>query len=150
MFTNMRKITPLFVIYVLLNLILFFLSKPFSVTDKISVYALVFLFLQFVHSLEEQLNDFHSKWPLMKITRTQFELFEIGFQTFWFLPFIFHNFIGRDVLLWFFPLLMFANGVWHIIWFWFFEKGKRYVPGLLTAPLFILIFIQMYLDLLNK
>lgn len=146
----MKKVTPVFVGYMVLNFFLFYVAQPYTLHDNASKYALGFLFLQFIHSLEEQLGDFHSRWPLMKISRTQFAIFEILFQFFWFLPFLFKDFMARDVMLWVFPLLMFANGIWHVIWFWFFEKGKRYVPGLLTAPLFIVLFIQMYLTLLNK
>lgn len=144
----MKKVTPLFVGYILLNVFLFCIAQPFSLHDNLTKYALGFLFLQFIHSLEEQLGDFHSRWPLMKITRTQFATFEILFQLFWFLPFIFANFTGRDEMLWFFPLLMFANGIWHVIWFGFFEKGKRYIPGIFTAPLFIILFISMYQGLI--
>lgn len=35
-----------------------------------------------------------------------------------------------------FLLVMFANGIWHIFWAW---SEKRYVPGLVTAPLHIII-----------
>lgn len=84
----------------------------------------------------------------MKLSAQAFALFEVFFQLFWFLPFVFSKFPGRETMLWFFPLLMFANGVWHVVWFGFFEKGKKYVPGLLTAPVFIFVFIAFYLEIL--
>jgi len=39
---------------------------------------------------------------------------------------------------------MFANGIWHIVW-WAIEK--KYVPGLLTAPLHLIAFIYFYFSL---
>lgn len=84
----------------------------------------------------------------MKVTGLQFAVFELVFQLVWMLPLFLSNFPGRDSMLWFFPLLMFANGVWHIVWFWFFEKLKRYVPGLITAPIFVIAFVIMYLNYL--
>jgi hypothetical protein len=39
---------------------------------------------------------------------------------------------------------MFTNGIWHIAW-WGIEK--KYVPGLVTAPLFVIAFSIFYYQL---
>ncbi len=55
------------------------------------------------------------------------------------------QFPNRDYLMGFFNVLMFANGLWHIAWF---GIVKKYVPGLVTAPLFIITFLIFYFQIL--
>jgi len=47
----------------------------------------------------------------------------------------------RLQLLAFFLALMFANGVQHIVWA---GSVKRYVPGLITSPIHIVLFLIFY------
>ena len=136
------------IIQAILVPVLFYVSGPLSSRSGVEYYFMVFVFLQFLHSQEEQWSNFHERWPYMKVTGLQFAVFELVFQLVWMLPLFLSNFPGRDSMLWFFPLLMFANGVWHIVWFWFFENLKRYVPGLITAPIFVIAFVIMYLNYL--
>jgi hypothetical protein len=58
--------------------------------------------------------------------------------------YFFGDFPLREPLMASFNILMFANGLWHVVWCWFGEKGKNYVPGLVTAPLHILTFLLYY------
>lgn len=48
-----------------------------------------------------------------------------------------------------FNILMFANGMWHLVWFVFCEKCKKYVPGLITAPIHVVTFIVFYVLLIQ-
>ncbi len=106
-----------------------------------SVY-MIFLILQCLHSLEEIATGFHKKWYLFTMSFSLFLTWEILFQTFWIFILFSSDFPQRNSFMAFFTLLMFANGVQHLVW-----AGviKKYVPGLFTAPLFILAFLWFYL-----
>ncbi len=69
-----------------------------------------------------------------------FLAFEITFFSFWTVVY-FMTIPAREYLMAFFILLMFANGIWHITWY---GIVKRYVPGLITAPLFVIVFVYYY------
>lgn len=115
----------------------------------IEVYFLTFLALQVLHSIEELVTGFHKKFPLMKLKFKTFLTFELAFISFWTFIFFYVPYPAKDIWMHAFILLMFANGLWHIVWFGFFERFKRYVPGLLTAPLFIIIFVVYFFHLLS-
>ncbi len=90
--------------------------------------------IQVLHSTEEIYTHFEQRWPLWKTSRATFISFEIVFSliflyVFFFQPFFYFIFAKS------FLLLMFANGLWHLFWGW---NERRYVPGLITAPLHIL------------
>lgn len=72
-----------------------------------------------------------------------FLAWEIVFQSFWVSILLNHTLPYRESLMAFFNLLMFANGVQHLVWA---SVTKRYVPGLVTAPLFIVIFLWFFLS----
>jgi len=116
---------------------------------NLETYYLIFIGLQLLHSTEELSTGFHDKFPPLKMTFRFFLTFEISFLLLWVLVYLL-NFPFREYLMAFFIALMFANGIWHIVWFWFFEKGKKYVPGLVTAPLFIIAFFVYYFSLVFK
>lgn len=101
--------------------------------------------IQFLHSIEELTTGFHEKFPLFKMKFKTFLLFEIVFFIFWMALFLIKQFDLRRQLMAFFPLLMFANGLWHIVWW---GIAKKYVPGLITAPLFIIVFSIFYFQAL--
>ncbi|MDD5055979.1 MAG: HXXEE domain-containing protein [Candidatus Peribacteraceae bacterium] len=103
-----------------------------------------FLVIQLAHSAEELATGFHRRFPPFKMSFRFFLIFELLFNAFWICVFLFDVFPARVPLMAFFNILMFANGMWHIIWFWFCEKGKRYVPGLITAPVHIILFLVYY------
>jgi len=99
------------------------------------------LLVQIVHSIEELSTGFHKKWYAFKMPFWVFLLFEISFEGFWVAVLLFHNIPNRPALQLIFLVLMFANGVQHIVWA---GNVKRYVPGLVTAPLHIIIFLLFY------
>ena len=143
MFSFLKNKYQRVLLYILLTLPLLGIVLYRSQWNTIESIFVIMLAIQFSHSIEEQLMNFEEKWPLMRISGTQFWLFEIVFQISFSIIFLINNFIGKTEVMIFFIILMLANGVWHIVWFWFFEKGK-YVPGLLTATLFIIAFFIHY------
>jgi len=97
-----------------------------------------------VHFLEEVFTDFHKKFPPFKMPLWVFVTFDLLFQGFFWLVWWNEAMIYRETWMHVFALLMFANGIWHIVW-WAIEK--KYVPGLITAPLHLIAFIYFYFSL---
>ena len=117
-----------------------------SIESNVEFYFTFFLIIQFFHSIEELSNGFHDKFPLFKMTFKFFLLFELTFFIFWISVMLIEQFPSRSHLMSFFNILMFINGWWHIVWF---AIVKKYVPGLITAPLFILLFFVFYYKILS-
>lgn len=111
----------------------------------LEAFFVVSLATQLAHSAEELSTGFHKKWYLMKIPFKFFLLFEIVFSIFWITVLLLENFPYRDNLQGFFLVLMFANGVQHIVWW---GMVKQYVPGLVTAFVHVAIFLVFYLKIL--
>ncbi|PIN76128.1 hypothetical protein COV18_00750 [Candidatus Woesearchaeota archaeon CG10_big_fil_rev_8_21_14_0_10_37_12] len=111
----------------------------------IESYFVVFLLLQLVHSIEEITNKFNKKFPLFRMRLSTFILFEILFFGFFLAVFLISGFPAREQIMAFFNILMFANGSWHLVW-WGIEK--KYVPGLFTAPFFVILFLMFYFQVL--
>ncbi len=105
-----------------------------------SIY-IVMLGIQFLHSIEELSHNFHEKFPLFKMSFRFFLTFEIIFFSFWLAVILFQQFPLRSHLINIFILLMFVNGLWHLVWW---GVIKKYVPGLMTAPFFIITFLIYY------
>lgn len=105
----------------------------------------IFLGIQFFHSIEELSNGFHEKFPLAKMKFKTFLILEVLFFGFWVAVFVFKNLQYREQLMAIFNILMFANGLWHMVWW---GIAKKYVPGLITAPLFVITFIIFYFRIL--
>ena len=103
-------------------------------------FFLIMLGIQFLHSIEELSNKFHEKFPLFPMTFRFFLSFEVIFFSFWTLIY-FVEIPFREYLMAFFVLLMFGNGIWHITWY---GIEKKYVPGIITAPLFVIAFSIFY------
>jgi len=101
--------------------------------------------VQLVHSFEELTKGFHRKWFLFKIPFKIFLGFEILHNIFWLFVLLLPTFPYRTQVLAFFILLMFANGVEHLIWA---GSAKKYVPGLLTAPIHVILFLIFYFQTL--
>jgi hypothetical protein len=99
------------------------------------------LLIQIIHAIEELATGFHKKWYLFKMPFWVFLLFEIIFEGFWISVFLFQNFPNRQAFQTFFLVVMFANGVQHLVWS---GSVKKYVPGLVTATLHILVFLAYY------
>lgn len=104
-------------------------------------FASLMYLVQVCHSVEELSTGFHKKWYLFKMPFNIFLTFEILHNIFWGLV-IFTNFIPfKEMLTAFFIALMFANGIQHLVWF---GVEKKYVPGLVTAPIHIIVFLVFY------
>ena len=101
---------------------------------NLETFYLLSLGVQLVHSIEELSTGFHKKWYLFKMPFWIFLVFEIGFTAFWMVVLFSPAFPYRIFLQTLFLLLMFANGVQHLVWY---GNTKKYVSGLLTAPLHV-------------
>lgn len=113
--------------------------------SHIVLFAFLMYFIQLTHSIEELSTGFHKKWFLFKMSFKTFLLFEIIHNFFWFTVLFLPEFPYREQLLAFFIVLMLANGIEHLIW-----AGivKKYVPGLITAPIHIILFLIFYFQIL--
>ncbi len=98
--------------------------------------------IQVLHSVEEISTRFEKRWPLWRMRRSTFVIFEIAFTAL-FLSALFFSPSFEVMFAKAFIALMFANGIWHIFWA---GSEKRYVPGLITAPLHVLNFIIYFLN----
>jgi hypothetical protein len=110
--------------------------------NSLEAFATAIFIIQIAHSIEELSSGFHKKWYLFKMPFWVFLTFEICFTAFWAFVLFIPQFPNRSSLLYFFIALMFANGLQHIIW-WCFVK--KYVPGLITAPIHVLLPLVFYL-----
>jgi hypothetical protein len=70
-----------------------------------------------------------------------FLLFELTLLSFLGFIWLNHSFPNREYFQAFFLALMFANGVQHLVWS---GAAKKYVPGLITAPVHIAVFLTYY------
>lgn len=104
-------------------------------------FYLLAVLVQLSHSVEELSTDFHKKWYLFKMPFKTFLLFECLFSSFWLLILFMPNFPSRVFLQEFFLMLMFANGIQHIVWW---GSVKKYVPGLVTAFVHVTVFLSYY------
>lgn len=107
----------------------------------VEFFFLLSFFIQLAHSIEELATGFHKKWYLFRMPFINFLISEILFTTFWLIVLVSATFPFRTELQKFFLILMFANGVQHGIW-WGHEK--KYVPGLITAFLHVILFSIFY------
>ena len=98
------------------------------------------LLVQLIHSVEELTTGFHRKWYLFKMPFKVFLSFELLFSAFWIFVF-FSSLPYRENFQAFFLVLMFANGIQHLVWYGW---EKKYVPGLITAFAHIAVFIVFY------
>ncbi len=108
-------------------------------------YFTISLFVQIAHSIEELSTGFHKKWYLFKMPFWAFLIFEVVFESFWIGVWLLQDFPSRAYLQAFFLALMFANGVQHIVWA---GNVKKYVSGLVTAPIHIIVFLLFYFQII--
>jgi hypothetical protein len=104
---------------------------------SIQLIAQLMFFVQVLHSLEELLNNFQKRWFLKKLSFNSFLSFEIVHNIFWGLVIFIPTFPFKLQLLGIFLILMFTNGIEHVVWYMW---EKKYVPGLFTAFIHIIIF----------
>lgn len=100
-------------------------------------YYLLFASTQLIHSQEEIWTDFHKRWFIFTMPRWLFVSFEAVFSAIILLYAVWPHLSFAHQFMTVFAWLMLANGLEHIIWA---IVEKRYVPGLITAPLFLIIF----------
>jgi hypothetical protein len=112
--------------------------------NDLESFYILSLSVQVIHSIEELSTGFHKRWYLFKMPFWAFLVFEICFSGFWIVVLMNPIFPYRSTLQLFFLLLMFANGIQHFVWW---GNVKKYVPGLLTAPIHIIIAIIYFLGL---
>ncbi len=112
---------------------------------EVQLFATLMLIVQLLHSVEELSTGFHKKWYLFKMNFKLFLSFEIVHNLFWTAVIFIPSFPNREVIMAFFIPLMFANGVQHLVWA---GSVKKYVPGLITAPIHILLFLILYYNVL--
>lgn len=112
---------------------------------EISTFFIISLIIQLFHSTEELSTGFHKKWYLFKMPFWQFLSFEIVFTLFWVVIPLVVEPPSKEYLQAFFLVLMFANGVQHMIWW---GVAKKYVPGLITAFAHIAVFMTFYFKVL--
>lgn len=107
-------------------------------------FFIISLLVQLIHSIEELSTGFHKKWYLTSMPFWIFLTFEIIFSLFWILVLVIPSFLNREILQAFFLVLMFANGVQHLVWF---GSVKKYVPGLITGVIHIIVFLFYYFSI---
>lgn len=103
------------------------------------------LLVQILHSIEELSTGFHKKWYLFTMPFFAFLAFEIIFTGLWVSVLMVQTFPYRELFQAFFMVLMFANGIQHLIWA---GVVKKYVPGLITAPIHVVVFLIYYLRII--
>jgi hypothetical protein len=113
--------------------------------ETLELFFILSLLTQLVHSAEELTTGFHRKWYLFTMPFWLFLLFEICFSVFFLAALFSSAFPFREAIQAFFIVLMFANGVQHIVWW---GSVKTYVPGLITAPIHVGVFLAFYFGLL--
>ncbi|MFA9288412.1 MAG: HXXEE domain-containing protein [Weeksellaceae bacterium] len=109
--------------------------------EQLEYFYTVTLIVQILHSLEELSTGFHKKWYLFHMPFWVFLLFEILFTALWISVLLFQAFPYREIFQASFMVLMFANGIQHLIWA---RIEKKYVPGLILAPMHVVIFLLYY------
>lgn len=107
----------------------------------LETYFVILVAIQLLHSIEEIYTRFDKRWPLWKMSRRFFVIFEILFSALLIAVLFVKTIPNREVLMLLFNVSMFANGVWHLMWA---GIEKRYVPGSITAPFFIIVFLLFY------
>lgn len=113
--------------------------------DLLQQFFFLSLIVQLAHSFEELSTGFHKKWYLFQMPFKVFLAFELCFSAFWIVILLLPSFPFRVYLQESFLALMFANGVQHLVWW---GTTKKYVPGLITAPVHILVFLIFYFKVL--
>lgn len=111
----------------------------------IVLFAALMYVVQLIHSVEELTTGFHKKWFVFKMKFRTFLSFEIVHNLFWLLVLLLPTFPFRIQFLAFFIIEMLANGIEHVIWA---GTVKKYVPGLLSAPIHIILFLIFYFQIL--
>ena len=98
--------------------------------NLIEQFFIIGLFVQIAHSIEELAMGFHKKWYLFKMPFWFFLVFEIVFESFWIAVWLFIEPKVSDIK------AAHLSGAGNV---------KKYVPGLVTAPIHMIVFLVFYL-----
>ncbi len=109
--------------------------------SHLETFFILSLATQLVHSIEELTTGFHKQYYLFKMSFKAFLAFEILFTLFWVGVLLLPDSPSKGYLQAFFLILMFANGVQHLVWW---GTVKKYVPGLITAFVHAALFLAFY------
>ena len=104
----------------------------------------LFGILQLAHSQEEIWTGFHKKWFVFTMPSWVFLCFEAVLSATIIVYILRPHLAGAGVLTPWFIFAMLLNGMEHIIWA---AVKKSYVPGLVTAPFFVVLFGVYYASL---
>ncbi len=110
-------------------------------------YYIYFVIIYLLHSQEEIYTHFEKVWPLWRMSREFFITMEVLLSILLISVIFIKIYPYRIYLMSVFNLLMFANGIWHITGA---VTLKKYIPGLITAPFAVIIFLIYYIQLLMK
>jgi len=113
--------------------------------SDLELYFKILVGIQFLHSIEEICTRFAKRWPIWRMSQKTFVLLEIFFAFLVLSMVLIKTLPYRDIFMAIYSILMFANGVWHLMWA---GIEKRYVPGLITAPFFLIVYLIFYFRLL--
>lgn len=102
--------------------------------------------IQLAHSQEEIWTGFHKRWFVFTMPRSVFISFEVLFSLAIIVYIAKPNLPYAHAVMPAFNLLMMINGIGHIVWA---LVVKKYVPGLITAPFFVVTFGFYFLSLAN-
>lgn len=109
-------------------------------------YFVLFGLTQLAHSQEEIWTGFHKRWFVFKMPQWLFIVFESALSILIIVYIIWPGLPFAGILMPAFALIMLINGLGHVIWA---IIERQYVPGLATAPLFLIIFAFYFADLVR-
>ena len=115
--------------------------------DLVEKFYTYFVIVYLLHSQEEIYFHFEKIWPLWKMSRKFFITMEILLSILLISTIFIKVYPYRVFLMSLFNLLMFANGIWHITGA---VLAKKYIPGLITAPFAVILFVIYYYLILLK
>ena len=113
---------------------------------NLHAYFIVFGIVQLLHSQEEIWTGFHKKWFVLTMPRWVFVSFEAILSAAIVTYLLGPHLLGAAAFSQWFIFAMLLNGMGHIIWA---AIEKSYVPGLVTAPFFVLLFGVYYANLVS-
>lgn len=114
---------------------------------SLHAYFIAFGVVQLAHSQEEIWTGFHKKWFLFTMPRWVFIAFEVVLSATILAYMLNLHLVGATVFSQWFIFAMLLNAMEHIIWG---AIKKSYVPGLITAPIFLALFIPYYANLVTS
>ncbi len=102
---------------------------------------------QLVHAQEEIWANFHKRWFVFTMPRWIFITFEVVFSAVIVAYIVKADLAFAGIFVPLFCLTMFVNGIGHIVWG---LVTKKYVPGLVTAPILSILFVLYFISLIKS